>query len=97
MEDWVRIAKRISKQQIHRRTERQPRKQSMSTENTTTIEQPAPAAVRSSDGLAVWRWAVIENIVTMICTLLGCWLVSGWFALLLLMLNINYRKKSEDR
>lgn len=43
-------------------------------------------------GLAVWRWAVIENIATMICTLLGCWLVSGWFALL--MLNINYRGSS---
>ena len=26
----------------------------MSTENTTTIEQPAPAAVRSSDGLGRW-------------------------------------------
>lgn len=41
--------------------------------------------------LAVWRWAVIENVATIICTLLGCWLVSGWFALL--MLNINYLNK----
>lgn len=61
----------------------------------SVASEPSEAPVRSSDLLAVWRWAVIENIVTIICTLLGCWLVSGWFALL--MLNINYRKKREDR
>ena len=52
--------------------------------------QPSEEA-RSRELLAVWRWSVIENIVTIICTLLGCWLVSGWCALL--MLNINYHKR----
>lgn len=38
---------------LERRTERTAARKTMSTENTTTVEQPAPAAVRSSDGLGV--------------------------------------------
>ena len=47
---------RFVRDEVERRTERTAAEKSMSNENTTTIEQPAPAAVRSSDGLGgIWR------------------------------------------
>lgn len=59
----------------------------MSNSTTTTSEQ----AGKSTGLLSAWGWCVVENIVTLTIVLLGCWLVSGWFALLLF--NINYIKK----
>lgn len=33
------------------------------------------------------KWAYLENIVTLIVVLVGCYFISGWFALLLINLN----------
>lgn len=37
-----------------------------------------------------YRWEIVENIATIAATVLLCWLVSAWFAFMLL--NLNYRR-----
>lgn len=49
-----------------------------------------------SDTQTVFRWAMIENVATLICATAGAYYISPWCFLILLNLNsVKFRKREK--